>query len=173
MITFGPEPLATAWPELMVLHRAHWLETEAFRHGQPFDPRLERYEAYERAGWFTLYVARDGARMIGNLGIYILPSMHTQQLIATEDTLYLIPEYRTGWPVINFIRYVEGECRKRGAVQMSTTAKNDRVGKLMKHLGYVCTDMVYSKLLNQGADSATLPLAVNSESSDGATRIST
>lgn len=173
MIVFSAEPLANIWHELIKLHALHWEETESYRHGQPFAPRLERYQQYERTGMFVMYTARLDRKLIGNLGIYFSLSMHTQLPLAVEDTLFLLPAYRKGTNAVRFMRYVEAECWKRGVSEITVTAKNDKVGRLMKHLGYRPNSVVYSKASNQGADSATLPLAVNSESSDGATRIST
>ena len=159
MLAFASESGADVWPELTELHQRHWLETEAARHGQPFAPRLDRYHEYERIGWYVLFTARDGEKLVGNLGVYFAPSMHTQELIATEDTLFLLPEYRRGHNAIDFIKFVEVECWKRGVVEISITAKNDKVGKLLMHLDFQPTSVQYSKQ-KRGADSAVSLAAV-------------
>lgn len=153
MLDFAIESVADVWPELVELGRAHWHETEGYRHGQPFAPRMDRYLEYERIGWYALFTARDGGRLVGNLGMYFAPSMHTQQLIATEDTLFLLPEYRKGGNAADFIRFMLADCWRRGVVEVAATAKNDKVGKLLMWLDFKPTSVQYS-LQKGGADSA-------------------
>jgi GNAT superfamily N-acetyltransferase len=161
MLTFAIEKLIDVWPELVEIHLKHWDETEAYRHGQPFDPRLERYREYEQICWYVLYTARDGEKLVGNLGVYYAPSMHTQQLIATEDTLFLLPEYRKGRNAIEFIKFVEAECWRRGAVEIIVTAKDDKVGRLLAHLDFQPVAMQYSKSASPTANNQrTRSLAV-------------
>jgi hypothetical protein len=145
MLTFAIEPLIDVWPELVELYLAQWNETEAYRHGQPFDPRLERYMEYEQIGWYVLFTARDGEKLVGNIGMYLTPSMHTQQLIATEDTLFLLKEYRKGRNAITFIKFVETEAWRRGAVELMISSKNDKTGRLMEHLDFQPVAVQYSK----------------------------
>lgn len=152
-LAFGIESVLDVWPELVEIHRQHWFETEAYRHGQPFAPSCERYHRFEQIGWYILFTARDGSKLVGNLGVYLSPSMHTQQLIATEDTLFLLPDYRRGRNAVDFMEYAEAECWRRGAVELTVTAKNDRVGRLLVMLAYEPVSVQYSKQ-RKGADSA-------------------
>ena len=171
-ITFQVEQLVDVWPELIMLHKAHWGETEAYRHNQPFAPLLARYMEYECVNSFVMYTIRDGDKLVGNLGMYFTPSMHTQLLLASEDTLFILPEYRRGRLAIDFIKYVEADCVRRGVSDIEVTAKNDKVGRLMMHLDYQPTAVQYSKQLSR-ADSASPPLAVTETSSDVQMPIST
>lgn len=149
---FALEPLEACWDELILLYAAHWKETEGYRHGQPFDPRFERYNEYNRLGWFLMFTARDEGKLVGNAGIYMVPSMHTQQMIATEDTWFLLPEYRKGRNAWRFYNFIEAECWSRGAVEITFTAKpTTRVGPMLERLNFKATSVQYTK---QRADSA-------------------
>lgn len=158
---FAVERVRDCWQEVLGLAAAHWRETEAYRAGEGFRPIFERYTQYEWTGNFVLFMARDGLkRAVGYAGIYIMPSMHTQQIIATEDTFFLVQEARQGRNAMRFCRFVENEARRRGAITMAMTAKDERVGQLLLHLGYVEVARHYSKSLTSGADSPPTPVRV-------------
>jgi GNAT superfamily N-acetyltransferase len=126
----------------------HWAETQSYRHSQPFSPSFERYNQYAAAGWFIQFTAREEGRMVGYGGVYIVASMHTQSTIATEDTWYLLPEYRKGWTALRFFKFMEKTCRERGAVEVSLTAPvTTKTGKILEFLGYQEVASHYSKHL--------------------------
>ena len=142
-LTFQAEPLTDAWPELVAMHYQHWQENESWR--GPFEPLLERYLVHERLGGFVLFTARDGEKLVGSLGVFLTPSRHTQQLIASEDYLYLLPEYRRGRNAMKLIATAERCCWDRGAVEIEVTAISDRIGALLRSLDYEPVAVQYSK----------------------------
>lgn len=147
---FAVEKLRDCWDEIMVLARAHWQETEGYRHNQPFAPLLERYAQYDDAGWLIQCTARDEGRLVGYATMYVTPSMHTQQIIATEDTYFLLPEYRKGRNAIRLYRFAEEECRKRGAVEVMMTEKQEtKVGVILAYLGFKQVARQWSKQLTR------------------------
>jgi hypothetical protein len=147
MLTFAVEPLAACWNEVMELAAQHYEETEGYHRGQPFAPRFERYEEYDKAGWFFMATARDEGLLVGNAGFYVTPSMHSQLLIATEDTVFLTPAARKGRNGIRFVQFVEAECVQRGATEIGMTAKfaNKAAGRILEYLKYQPTSMQYTK----------------------------
>lgn len=150
-LTFHVEQVETSWDEMVKLAETHWKETQAYRHGQPFNPKKERYAEYERIGCFIQFTARDGDRMVGYGGAYVVPSMHTQEVIATEDTWFLLPEYRKGFNAVRFFRFMEEECRKRGAVDVTLTVPHGiGTGVLCKRLGYSEVATVWNKQFKTG-----------------------
>ena len=157
---FAIEPLAQCWDEMVALAALHWQETEGYRHGQPFAPSLERYKQYDDMGWYFEGTARDDSgKMVGYCGMYIVPSMHSQCQIAVEDSLFIVPEHRKGRNAIRFIQFLEAECRRRGVVEISITAKNEAVGRLLTHLDFSLTAWQYTKQIppTVRADSPLLP----------------
>lgn len=144
-LTFAIEKVRDVIDELMPLWEAHWKETEMYRNGQGFNMDVERYIKYNDVNYYTLYTARDGKKLVGNFGVYLSKSMHTKQIIATEDTLFLLPKYRKGFTSIRFIRFVEADLVSKGAVEMSITVKSKAVGKLCEFVGYKPVAYQYSK----------------------------
>jgi GNAT superfamily N-acetyltransferase len=168
VIYFHVEPLEAAWPEIMALAAQHWMETEEYRHGQGFKPVFARYDEYAKCGWMFVVMVRDEGRAIGYSAMYVTPSMHTQKLIATEDTFFLEPAYRGKGLASDFVSFVENECVKRGAVEVVFTAKAvNHVGAILEHLDYVPVAVQYSKQL-RCADSAFPSTAVTEKSIDPA-----
>jgi hypothetical protein len=160
MLTFAIEPLEQAWNEMIMLAHQHWNETQQYRHSQPFSPSFDRYNQYAKAGWFILFTARDNGKMVGYAGVYLTPSMHTQQLICTEDTWYLTPEYRKGWNAVRFFKFMENTVREKGAIEICLTAPHTtKAGKIHEYLGYTQVSNQYSKNLGS-ADSAYPQLSV-------------
>ena len=82
-LVYGVEKLDRCWNELMVIASQHWNETEGFRRGEPFAPSFSRYAECERIGFFTMFTARDGEKLVGYAGMYTTQSMHSQVTIAT------------------------------------------------------------------------------------------
>ncbi len=152
-LEFSVESLKDVWNEVMLLAVDHWHETEMYRHGQKFAPSFDRYMQYENAGWLIQCCARDNGVLVGYATLYICPSMHTQQIIATEDTFFLLPEFRKGRNGVRLVKFAEEECKKRGAVEIMMTAKlTNNAGRLMECLGYQEVAKQYSK--QYSADSA-------------------
>ena len=121
----------------MVLAEAHWQETEMYRHGQPFCPSFDRYNAYDKAGWLVQYTARSGGQLVGFATMYLVPSMHSQTPIATEDTWFLLPDYRKGMNAVRFYKYVETDLFARGAQEVIMTAKlTNHAGRILEFLGF-------------------------------------
>jgi hypothetical protein len=143
---FAVEPLGVAWDEMITLASQHWKETQAYRHSQPFNPSFDRYNQYAQLGWFLQFTVRENGTMVGYGGVYLVPSMHTQVLIAQEDTWYLLPAYRKGWTALKFFKFMEDECRKRGARQVNLTVPEGiGTGVLCERMGYAKVAVHYAK----------------------------
>jgi GNAT superfamily N-acetyltransferase len=142
------EPLSACWNEILAIGLEHWKETEGYRHDQPFKPEYERYKSYEDCGWGFTVTVRDEGKLVGYSVMYVCPSMHTQELIATEDTFFLLPDYRKGWTAIKLLKFAEDECARRGAVEIFQTAKlTNKAGDILERRGYTHVANQYSKRL--------------------------
>lgn len=152
-LVFALEPLRPNLEGFLDLALDHWHETEAFRHGQGFNPDMDRYLRYNEINFYLWYSARDAGRLVGHASMYVSQSMHTQKRIATEDCWFLKPEYRQGWNAVRFHKFVEQDLRTRGVVEITQSAKNEAVGRVLQFLGYSATSQNYSKSLVLAADS--------------------
>ncbi|HEX8874783.1 MAG TPA: hypothetical protein VF780_09160 [Nitrosospira sp.] len=135
--TFAVEKMEDIADEIKPLHKAHWNETEEHRHGLELKPDYEVFCRYERAGRYILFTLRNGEKLAGNCAMYLDKSAHTQTLIATEDTLFLLREARKGRTAMRFVSYVEKSLKQIGAREICITVKTvNRAGKFFRALGY-------------------------------------
>ena len=145
---FSRESIEGSMEEMKLLHRAHWQETEAHRHGLAFNPDYDTFVRYERAGRYVLFTVREGERLMGNCAMYLDMSAHTKTLIATEDTLYLLPEARKGRTAARFVSYVEEALKQIGAKEIVITVKTvNRAARFFRMLGYKHVENGLTKVL--------------------------
>lgn len=147
-VTFAIERMRDIEAEIKPLHQAHWHETEGHRHGLDLNPDYETFKRYERTGRYVLFTARKAGCLVGNCAMYLGMSAHTQTLVATEDTLYLLPEARRGTTGRAFIGYVEDGLRKLGVREIDITVKTvNRAERLFRMLGYRHVENGLTKIL--------------------------
>lgn len=133
---------------MVKLAEMHYKESQLFRRGQTFNASFERYNQYAKLGCFIPFTVRDEGRMVGYGGVYLVESMHTQSLIATEDTWYLLPEYRKGWNALKFFRFMEETVRDMGAKELTLTVPEGiGTGVICRRMGYKHVADMYNKQL--------------------------
>lgn len=104
-----------------------------------YNPRLKVYENSCIEGWLINYVVRDNGIPIGYCNLYITSDMHNSELIAQEDTIYIVPEHRNGIGK-SLIKYVHDDLARRNVKRLNITTSTDlRVGKLLGRMGYAQT----------------------------------
>jgi len=102
----------------------------------PYNPRLDEYERASRGGWLLTFVLLFDETPIGYCNVYITSDMHNQDLIAQEDTVYVVPEHRNGVGR-KLIKVVHEDLKSRGVKRLNiTTATDLRVSKLLSRMGY-------------------------------------
>lgn len=80
--------------------------------------------------------------------MYLDRSAHIQTTIATEDTLYLLPEARKGRAAIKFVAYVEDALKQIGAKEINITVEDcEHGGQVLSGLGYKHVDDGLTKIL--------------------------
>jgi GNAT superfamily N-acetyltransferase len=122
-LTFAAERFAHIREELEPLHAQHWSETEGYHRGIPLRPS---------------YGAILVDELDGRLRLYLSVSRHTSQRIATEDTIYLLPEYRGGRNAQRFIQFAE-DCLRAldvSEVYLDTKHSNQAASRLLGFMGY-------------------------------------
>jgi hypothetical protein len=134
--------------EVRPLHKAHWDETEEHRHNLEFNPDYATFIRYEQAGRYVLFTLRIDDKLMGNCAMYLDMSAHTQTLIATEDTLYLLPEARRGKRAIHFVRYIEDSLMQLGVKEISVSVKTvNKAERFFRMLGYKHVENGLAKIL--------------------------
>lgn len=149
--TFARERMQDIVDEMRPLHEAHWHETETQRHGLQLNPDYDAFIRYEQAGRYILFTLRDAEqRLVGNCAMYLDTSTHTQTLLATEDTLYLLPEARKGRTAMRFVGFIERALHQVGAKEIHITVKSvNKAEKFFRFLGYVHAENGLLKILEE------------------------
>lgn len=148
-LTFQKESLRDCLEEIKPVWASHWAETEGYRDGLGFSPDYTLYLEYERIGYYHLFTARHEGKLVGDCGMYVRKSMHTKTTDATEDTIYLYPDYRKGGNGAKFMDFVEKWLTENMGVReikIDIKLSNERVGKLMQRLGYLPRSIQHSKV---------------------------
>lgn len=165
MLLIQLERVEQVWEEVMALATMHWAGTKSYRRHYPFQPSYERYKACNENGFFQLFTARTKeGRMVGYFGVYLSQSMHSQHLMATEDTFFLHPDFRGGRTALRFLQAIEQQCQQWGVVEIMFSCEQDNetgIQRLLNLLDYKPVIMQYSKQLQPssiGADSPLTPV---------------
>lgn len=120
--------------QLRELHLAHWNETEAYRHST-FAPRYDLLKNYWDNGIAWGWGAFQGRKLVGHATVYVMTSIHTGELIATEDALYVLPEHRKGIGAA-IVRRAMDDLRTAGVAELWCTTKPEtRVGQMLERFG--------------------------------------
>ena len=135
------EKFKDTYEELEPLYRLHYNEMtdrleEAGVKCSPYNPRLDEYIRASEGGWLLTFVLRHEGKACGYSNIYITNDMHNQDLIAQEDTVFVLKEHRNGIGR-TLIKFFHEELKRRGVKRLNiTTATDLRVSKLLGRMGY-------------------------------------
>lgn len=153
-IVFAAERLLDILDEIEPLHEAHWMETEHHYQGTVKKPDIGAGLADEQAGRMIQFTARHEGRLVGNMRMYVGgTSRHTGRPMATEDTIFLLPEFRGGIRAVRFMQYVEdclAQLHEETEVYMDDKLANPSGGRVLEFLGYKHIANRRYKILTRG-----------------------
>ncbi|MBC3906194.1 GNAT family N-acetyltransferase [Undibacterium umbellatum] len=136
-------------PELHLLHERHYLETELHRASIPLNPDYDAVLDREHQGGLLQFTARVEAtgELVGNMRVYLSQSIHTQTLVCTEDTFYLVPEHRGGFLAVRLWQYVERWCIAIGVREIYFDSKTiNSADSMARYLGYKPVAIKFAKV---------------------------
>lgn len=147
-VAFQRERAHELWDEAFPLFRQHSAEQE---HDQtiPLDPDIERYNLAEEVGLLRCFTARMDGVLIG-YGVFgvCMSLRHRTLLEATQDSLYLIPNFRKGRIGIQFIRFMEAELKAEGVIVIRQHTHPDTpLDGLLPKMGYSLVHREWEKRL--------------------------
>ncbi|BEV44765.1 GNAT family N-acetyltransferase [Afipia carboxidovorans] len=149
---FTIEPGAVTLAELFPLYATHYREMKSRLASDgieisDFNPRIEEYVKGWNAGHILNYVVRaDGGSAVGYSNIYLTNDMHNSELIAQEDTIFLLKEHRNGVGR-RFAKFILADLRSRGVKRVLVSAVTDlRVAKVWERMGFkhAAHSMIYT-----------------------------
>lgn len=151
-MVFQAERLEDIVDEIHPLHEAHFQETEKHRMGFGLDIDYDQYIAHERRGELIQFTCRDEetGKLVGNIRMFVNESLHTGTLYATEDTFYVLPEYRRGFAALRFWQFMEDCVKSIGVREIRTDSKVlNKVHKLNEYCGYTLVAQRYVKVFQE------------------------
>lgn len=148
--TVRQEPFADTYAEIEPLYRAHYAEMTERLEGlgqkvSPYNPRLNEYRDAAAKGYLLTFILRHDGAPVGYMNVYLTSDMHNGDLIAQEDTVYVLKGHRNGVGK-QFVKYGLARLRERGVKRLQVSALTDlRVAKMWKRMGFreVAVQMVY------------------------------
>ena len=135
------ESIEASYAEMEPIYRLHYaamrerLASSGVQLSE-YNPRRKQYNDANNDGWLLHFVLRCDGRAVGYSNIYLTNDMHNGDLIAQEDTIYVVPEHRNGSGRL-LARFVHAELKTRGVKRLNVTTATDlRVSKWLQRQGY-------------------------------------
>lgn len=133
--------------ELKPLMEMHEEEVRQAGIDVPMNVNKDLYLKGCSGGFVKTFVAREGGEAVGYCTYFISPAtVYKNVMTASQDALFLHPNYRGKMLGVKLLRTTEKELKKLGVgwISQHTTLKVD-VGKLFERLGYVEAEKIYLK----------------------------
>lgn len=126
---------------------AHWQEVAKHKTAAPLRPHWDVYIQAERLNRLIVVIAEVGEKLVGYNAYLLNPLLHNYpHIIASNDVIYLDPEYRRGTLAARMIATGETEARRLGAsiVAMHVKPSHD-FSNMLTRLGYSEFETIYTK----------------------------
>jgi GNAT superfamily N-acetyltransferase len=138
--------------EIKPLIQLHYDEIALNKEFIPLDPDWDTYAAIAAQGRLLIVTARNEQHeLIGYAVFFINQHVHYKSTrMASNDILYLLPEYRRGSTGIRLLKDSETACRARGVDKMLwhiKFAKDFR--NILYRMGYVDEDAIVGKIIGK------------------------
>ena len=139
--TVALERISENYAEMEPIYRQHYAAMQERMAGSGvqmsgYAPRTKQYFEANDGGWLLHFVLRCDGQAVGYSNIYVTNDMHNGELIAQEDTIYVVPEHRNGSGRL-LARSVHAELKTRGVKRLNVTTATDlRVSKWLERQGY-------------------------------------
>ena len=146
---YQQEFLAMVEDDIRPLIQRHWEDIALNKDKIKLNPDWDAYHTLEQAGVLKIFTAREGDLLVGYFVVIIQYNMHYKDhLFASNDVIFLHPDYRKGRTGIKLIQFAE-KCLKEDGV--SVLAINTKVHKpfdnLMQFLKFSLVERIYSKYI--------------------------
>jgi predicted acetyltransferase len=149
--TFHLGRFKETYEELEPLYRQHYAEMceRLAKDGiqyPPYNPRLDKYIESGESGWLLTFLIRLDGQPVGYSNVYLTNDMHNGDLIAQEDTIFVLKDHRNGVGK-KLVKVILEELKERGVKRVIVSAMTDlRVAKLWGRMGFkeAATQMIYT-----------------------------
>jgi len=148
-ISYQQELLHQVESDIKPLLEKHWEEIALNKDRIKLNPDWEAYDKLEREGKLSIFTARDAGTLVGYFVVISATHIHYKDhVFASNDIIYLSPEYRKGFVGIRLIKFAEKCLREDGVSVFLINMKEHRpFSKVVERLGFNLTETIYSKFL--------------------------
>tara|TARA_B110000285_G_C14775993_1_gene446265 strand:- start:139 stop:609 length:471 start_codon:yes stop_codon:yes gene_type:complete len=153
-LEFKQEFINDVKPEIVNLINLHWEEIALNKDVIKLNPDWKSYYNLEDNNKLKIFTARYDNVLIGYFIVIIHVNLHYKDhLFASNDILYLHPDYRKGFAGIKLIKYAEKCIKEDGVSVMTINVKEHKsFGLVLERLNFNPIETVYSKVLIRGND---------------------
>jgi GNAT superfamily N-acetyltransferase len=147
MISIAHECLANVKEDIKPLLEKHW-EMVALNQGIiKLNPNWKEYARLDAAGILRIFTARSDGNLVGYCVLIVNQSVHYQDhKFASNDVVFVLPEYRSGATGYKLIKYAEDHCKADGvSLMMINTKVHLPFDQLMIGMGFDLIERIYSK----------------------------
>lgn len=147
-LAFAKEPMSDDLVEEMVpLAARHFNEIASFPDIKP-SIDFDFYNGAQSQGVLRIFTARNGA--LAGYAVFVVAKHphHSESLQATQDLIFLAPEYRKGDAGLSFLRWCDQQLKDDGVqvVYHSSDLKRD-IGPVLERIGYQHIQNVWARRL--------------------------
>jgi hypothetical protein len=146
-INFRQEPFnKTLIEEMLPLWRDHYEELALYK-DFPLSPTLYVYENASMRSILRIYTAREEDRLVGYQVFFVHAHPHfSGAMEAIQDLLFLSQDMRKGFTGYRFLKWCDEQLTSDGVNLIFQHVNKDHdYGPLLRRLGYVAHDILYSK----------------------------
>lgn len=149
MLIYQVESYNQVKDDIKDLLKLHYDEVALDQEHIPLDPDWERYETLYNRGGLFIVTARDAGKLVGYSVFFIVKHLHyNSTLVASNDVLYLRPEYRQGMAGIRLIKVSEEELKKIDVMKVVWHIKYHKdFRNILYRMGYKDEDAIVGKVL--------------------------
>lgn len=149
MVSFQQEFLCQVKDECIPLIERHWEEIAINKDRIKLNPDWDAYDLLEDSGRLTIFTARSSEKLVGYLVVLLGNNIHYKDhVFASNDIIYLHPDYRKGMTGVKLIKFAEKYLKKDGvSVMVMNTKVHSPFDIILERLGFTPTERLYSKYI--------------------------
>lgn len=150
-LVFAIDDFSVVKSEIDYLLSKHWEEIAVNKDKIKLNPDWNFYDLLNSAGYLGIYTARSDGKLVGYFIVVAKEHPHYKDhIFASNDIIYLDPDYRKGLAGYRLIKFAEDDLRAKG---VSVLTINTKVHKpfdpVLERLGFNLTERSYSKYLGE------------------------
>lgn len=150
-LVFAIDDFSVVKSEIDYLIKKNWEDLATDKDKIKLNPNWGFYETLNSAGYLGIYTARSDGKLVGYFIAVATEHPHFRDhIFASNDVLYLDPDYRKGLAGYRLIKFVEDDLRAKGVSALTITTKVHKpFDPVLERLGFNLAERVYSKYLGE------------------------